>query len=463
MLTLALYPTHGFHVRNLLDSELLELLTRRFRVVVLTSSEDAKHVEAEYGSRVEVLAVDVVPRPIERRLEFVRKRIIVKPDRALTTSVFTDNEKRLHPLRYSLLKRANGLLGRSRGVRTRWLEIENTIVPGREFDEVLRRLAPSIVVTANYGTDPGTIRLLRSALRLAIPTLAIVPSFDNLTSKGVMGARPSRLAVWNETMRREAIELHDFSPDAIGVCGPVQFDVYARPDRWLPREEVWRSLGLDPARPTYVVGTITPVYFPYNRDVIEIVAEAISAGDLPRDAQVLVRLHPQVVDDKTFGDSIEPYRAIAARYPFVALDVPEVRRWGVLRPPARDDMPRLATILAGADAVVVPASTLAIDAAAVDTPVIGVAFDGKMRQTPDLSVERMFYFTHYRPLTESGAIAIAKSREELIASLDRATRDRGERAEQRRRMVELVVGRHDGGAAMRICAEIERTARGGVS
>lgn len=460
--TLALYTSHGFHVRNLLDTELLELLARRFRVVVLVGSEDAGHLAAEYGSMVEVAAVDFKVRPIERKLEFVRKRLIVKPDRALTTSVFTDSEKRLHPLRHTFLRRANGLLGRSPTIRARWLDFEGLIASGREFDETLRALAPSLVVTANYGTDPGTIRLLRSAERLAIPTLSIVPSFDNLTSKGVMGAKPTRLLVWNETMRREAIGLHDFSAAAVGVCGPVQFDIYAQPERWLPRQEVWRSFGLDAQRPTYVVGTITPVYFPYNRDVIEIVAEAIAAGKLPRDAQVLVRLHPQVVDDPTFGDKIEPYRAIAARYPFVALNVPEVRRWGTLRPPAKDDMAQLATILAGADAVVVPASTLAIDAAAVDSPVIGVAFDGKTRQPPELSSERMFYFTHYRPLTESGAIALARSPEELVASLERATRDRGERAERRRRLIELIVGRHDGGAAQRICAEIEDMARTGV-
>jgi hypothetical protein len=463
VLTLALHLTHGFQVRNLLDTALLELLARRFRVVVLAGSKDAKYLEADYGSVVEVRAVDFVPRPIERKLEFVRKRLVVKPDRALTTSVFTDSEKRLRPLRYSLLKGANGLLGRSQWIRARWLDFESLVAPGHEFDEALRALAPSIVVTANYGTDPGTIRLLRSAGRRSIPTLSIVPSFDNLTSKGVMGAKPSRLLVWNETMRREAIQLHDFAPDSVSVCGPVQFDIYARRQQWLPREEVWRSLGLDPARPTYVVGTITPVYFPYNADVIELIAEAISSGELPRDAQVLVRLHPQVVDDATFGDNLEPYRAVAARYPFVALNVPEVRRWGDLRPPARDDMAKLATILSGADAVVVPASTLAIDAAAVDAPVIGVAFDGKAQQRPpDLSVGRMFYFTHYRPLTESGAIALAKSRDELVAALLRATRDRGERAKERRRMIELIVGRHDGGAAERICAEIERTARTGA-
>jgi hypothetical protein len=221
---------------------------------------------------------------------------------------------------------------------------------------------------------------------------------------------------------------------------------------------VWREHGLDLQRPTLVVGTITPVYFAYNIDVIELIAEAIQEGRLPRNAQMLIRLHPQVIHDPIFGDDLKAYHDLTKRFDFVKLNVPQVRRWQKLSPPARDDMAVLATILANAAAVVVPASTLAIDAAAVGTPVVGIGFDGKAQQVNTLSVARYYEFTHYLPVTRSGAVTISRSPQEMIDALNAAIRDRNAQAEGRRRLLQDLVGRHDGKAALRIMDELRALA-----
>jgi len=451
-----LYVSHGFHVRNLLDSRLLDRLQTVADVVILVSQADLEHCRADYaGNRVSVEPILLERRVIDALFEIVRKRIVIKPNRALTTSLFSDHERRTQPIRHAFERVLHKSLGRWRLVRQAWLAFERLLVPGREFDSVFARLQPDLVVTANYGTDPSTIRLLRAARRHRIPSLAIVPSFDNLTSKGVIGAPMSRLIVWNEIMRHEADDLHDIPRDQVAACGPIQFDIYADPSRWAKRDAVWRAHGLDPSRPTFVVGTITPVYFPYNTDVIELIAEAIQDGRLPSTAQILIRLHPQVVDDAHFGDNLDVYKQLVERYPFVKLNIPAVRRWKKLKPPAKDDMAILATILANAAAVVVPASTLAVDAAAVDTPIVGIGFDGKSHQPPELSVARYYDFTHYKPITRSGAVAVAGSREQLIDFLNEALQHRAARADKRRSLVNTMIERHDGHAVDRIMAEIE--------
>jgi hypothetical protein len=455
---LVINATHGFHIRNLFDSGLIRSLARDFRVVAITNSADADWIRQDYDDLAEVRSVATSIQPLERMLEFIRKRIVIKPDRAFTISVFSEREKLERPIRHRIERVLNGILGRSRTIRELWLRIEALLVPGTEFDATLRELSPAVIVTANYGTEAGAIRLLRSARRLSIPSVAVVPSFDNLTSKGVIGARPATLVVWNETMRREALQLHDFNASQVTVCGGVQFDVYANPVSWPSAESVWQKLGLDPGKPTIVIGTITPAYFPYNIEIIELLAESISSGAIPQTCQVLVRLHPQVVDGGKFGDDLARYRALAAKHAFVALDVPATRPWPTMQPPARDDMSRLAAILSHAAAVVVPASTLALDAAAVDAPVIGVAFDGLASRTGKGSVERMFYFTHYRPITESGAIALARSPEELINAVCKAMDHRGERSEARQKLATDTLGPRDGGAIARVTTVIRQVA-----
>jgi hypothetical protein len=454
-----LHASHGFHFRNLLDTRLFELLRCEYDLVLLVHPDDARHCRADYGTeRVAVDTVAIARRSYEPALEFVRRRLLVKPGRAMTTSVFSDRERRERPLRHALLRALNVALGRWSLVRRAWLALERILIPGHEFDIVFRRHTPSVVIAASYGTEPVTIRLLRAARRSGVPSITIVPSFDNLTSKGIIAEQADRMIVWNDTMRREATELHDVPPERIAACGPVQFDIYADRSRWASHSSVWSAHGLDTARPTIVVGTITPAYFPYNRHIIEIVAEAIEAGRLGRNSQVLVRVHPQAVRDAVFGDDLAGYEDLCRRYPFVRLNVPEVRRWGTISPPPKNDIAVLATILAHAAAVVVPASTLAVDAAMVDTPIIGVAFDGKTVQPPELSVARYYDFTHYKPVTASGAIAIARSADELIAAVATAIRDRSVNAEGRRRLVSSLVGERSGTAAACIVEQIRALA-----
>jgi hypothetical protein len=235
------------------------------------------------------------------------------------------------------------------------------------------------------------------------------------------------------------------------VCGAIQFDVYTNPELWPPADMLFNELGIDPTRPTIMVGTITPAFFPHNVSIVEILAEAVQSGALPGSCQILVRLHPQVVDGGKYGDDLAAYRALAARFAFVALDIPSVRRWGTMQPPAKGDMARLAAILSRVSVLVVPASTLALDSAALGTPIVGSAFDGKLSTRAS---ERMFYFTHYRPITESGAIALARSPSELLSAVREAIENRKVRAEARRQLAEKVLGPRDGGAVGRVASAI---------
>ena len=54
--------------------------------------------------------------------------------------------------------------------------------------------------------------MVKAARALGLPTLMLVWSWDNLSSKAVLHEHPDRLLVWNETQAREAEELHGVRP-----------------------------------------------------------------------------------------------------------------------------------------------------------------------------------------------------------------------------------------------------------
>src|SRR4029450_2410330 len=135
--------------------------------------------------------------------------------------------------------------------------------------------------------------------------------------------------------------------------------------------------GLDPAKRIITLGTVTPWLFPYNADVAEILARAIADGRFVAPTQLLIRLHPQVVSRGTqHSENLERFEAIAAAYPHVHLDLPGVRSESLMWDVSIDDMAHLADLLRYSDVTLNAGSTLTIDSAIVDTPIVNIGFDG---------------------------------------------------------------------------------------
>lgn len=452
--------SHGFHVRNIVYSQLYEQLTSTMRVALLLPAgvtvpdEDRALLR---GARV--VTAKVVPHRFENVFLFLRKNLFAGRDRTQTYNLITEQERRKHPLLYKVANICNAVLGRFQLFAWLWQKVEAHFISGREFDALLNELRPNVVITANYGTESFEIRLLRAARRHGIGTVAVIPSWDNLSSKGVIGENPKHLVVWNEIMRREAMALYGFKSAAIHVCGGLQFDLYAGGLPSEQEQEILRRIGVDSRRPFVVMGTITPRYFANNLDIVDMLNDAVVSGALPADLQIVVRLHPQVVHDPHFGDNLSEYHRRAAEHPRIKLSVPSILRWNSITPPAPEDTMELMTLLKYTAVAIMPASTLAIDACALGAPVIGIGFDGYDSKPYEQSVRRTFDFTHYRRIVAEGGLRIAESREMLIAEVAAYLRDRTRDQEGRARIVASHLGAVDGGAWRRILAVIHQVVR----
>ena len=264
-------------------------------------------------------------------------------------------------------------------------------------------------------------------------------------------------------MRDEACSLYGFRPGQVNVCGGLQFDDYASGPTLEQRVAVLKRLRIDSTRPWIVVGTITPKYFSKNVEIAYLLCEAIYAGCLPEDVQVVVRLHPQVVDDPVFGDNLDQYLQLAANSENIRLSIPQVMRWGRITPPSPSDTVELMTLLQGAAVSVMPATTLAIDACALGCPVVGIGFDGRDRLPYNQSVRRTFDFTHYRRLVALGGLRIAESADQMVAEIQAYLHDRTRDIEGRQRVVETHLGNLDGQAWLRVLNVAQKLIQGRTS
>lgn len=453
--------SHGFQVRNFIQTPFITSLVKIYHVVIIIEEADKSYLE-NFLERLQIKNVEVagIKVNVNKHEDFfllLRKNIFVSPKRAQTKNILNEMNSSTLGAWQKPLSVANRIFGSFEFTRSLWRAFEGSFIPGNEFDDLFKKYKPIKLITADYGTKPFEIRLLRSAKRHRVPSIAIVPSWDNLTSKGVMGIKPGYLAVWNEIMANEAIELHAFKRTHIFVTGPLQFDNFFDPSYKLKYEEFCRIFKVQPDQPVIVFGTITPKYFKYNLEILTILKGFIEDGTIKHRPKVIIRIHPQVVKDPVLGDNLDEYKRLVNESDLFSLSLPEIDDWSTMQVPMETDYRELISILSYSKICIASASTLIFDSFACNTCFIGVGFDGYEKPMPkQKSVRRMFEFEHYKNVYEIGGFRIAESKEELTRFINEYLEDPTIHEEKRRQTLEQQIKFFDGRSYQRVLEAIRK-------
>jgi CDP-glycerol glycerophosphotransferase (TagB/SpsB family) len=118
--------------------------------------------------------------------------------------------------------------------------------------------------------------------------------------------------------------------------------------------------------------------------------------------------------------------------------------------PSRDNRLHLANTLKHSDVIVNVASTIAIEAAILDTPVVNIAFDGYEQRTFIDSSRRFYQYTHYKPLVDIGAVRVAPSPADMVAEVAAYLADPARDRAGRERAATELCHKVDGRAAERV-------------
>ncbi|MGE3908801.1 MAG: hypothetical protein AB7K36_05595 [Chloroflexota bacterium] len=317
---------------------------------------------------------------------------------------------------------------------------------GKRYEALFRRERPALVLTPTTGIYFGEGPLMGRADAAGVPILAIDLSWDHFTTKTAPLRRVAGLTVWNETMKRQAVEIHKYRPEQVCVAGVPQFDIYARPESFVSRDEFCRRIGADPAKKLITLTTIPPVLYTYHDVVIDEILAAMRSGRFGGPSQLLVRVHPR--DDLSKYERFSGEPDVIVEKPFQQTIVAE----GSNVDPSRDNRLHLANTLKHSDVIVNVASTIAIEAAVLDTPVVNIAFDGH-EEKPFLDSSRRFYqYTHYKPLVDIEAVRVAATPAALIDEVAAYLADPSRDAAGRARAATDLCFKVDGKAAERVAA-----------
>jgi hypothetical protein len=344
------------------------------------------------------------------------------------------------------------------GIRTlsRWHSASvGRLADTAAYVELFERIRPDVLF-CTHQRPPIILPAVVAARSMGIPTATFIFSWDNLSGKGRIAAPFDHYFVWSDHMRDE---LRRFYPDVplerIHVAGTPQFDPYADESQVWTRDEFCARVGADPGRPLICYSGGDPFNSPEDQEHVRILMEHIRSGRVRRTAQVLLR--PAPVDDGSRFD------AVRAEFPELIFAKPEWlhtgnRGWDKIFPTAAD-VTFLANLTRHADLNINLGSTMSLDFAIHDRPVINVAFD--VASPPPFGTpiwDHHYRFEHYQPVIDLKAVRFARSADEMAAHveayLDNPALDR----EGRRRLVALQLGEPAGSSSRRIVSVLRRIA-----
>jgi hypothetical protein len=408
--TVVICADHGLALAYFLQTDVVgTMIDGGASIVLLTDDGVVDHVRERFGRlpiRVEGMRLDQL-RAYERRaadlqwwLGFLRRvggsnRINTRAMDSYVEQVVIEASPRQVPvLPFALLARL--VMRRSARARSILVRAQNRFTP-EIYGDLFDRYRPAMVVASTPGWRLDRY-LLREAAQRGVRTSSIILGWDNPSSYALPGAPVEEITCWSAIQKDELILGSDWAAERVRICGMPLYDGYLRREWLVPREAYFRQHDLDPSRKllSYACSFVS---FSPNYQNIEALADLVADDRLGEPCQLLVRLHPNHFwDNWLFADERERIRRLAAERPHVRV-VDPVPTGGTLGYYSGEDMGEKASMMAHADVFLTVYSTMVVEAAIHDRPIVSVCIDAPR----GWGYTRRFYLRKYSlPLSKIG-------------------------------------------------------------
>jgi CDP-glycerol glycerophosphotransferase (TagB/SpsB family) len=316
------------------------------------------------------------------------------------------------------------------------------------FRELFTSRRPSVLFATGVNSHFED-SLLRSARTASVPVIYMPSGWDHLSTKVVLSDSYRAVLTWTDVQRDEAISTYPWlDSQNVRTVGIPQFDAYA--NRSAIDRGTWaRRYGLDPTKKTIVYFSMPQVRHSDQHLIIEGIAEQIAAGsELPNDLQLLIKCHP--------FDDYSKYEGLVARFPHVRMHPTTLTPGGdpLTWLPSPGEIEAMRDSLTHADVTINIYSTVTIEAALFDKPIIHVAYDLRPLPPGRIPCAEYYNFTHFKPVVAYGASDLAYSQTQLYALIKDGLANPGKRRTQRRLLAADFCGPIDGRSGERVVEEV---------
>ncbi len=458
MKTIILSIPYTMSARNILRSDIFRILKSNFKVVVLTPLHADNNFRQEFAT--DNVVIKDLPRVesifyklFRRTLDIVEGYYFTRKTRIETLLILRECLKKTKPVTYWVRTAIGCLFSPLLGtLRT----LQGSFLQSSYYDRLFSEYDPVLV----FLTHPIAIEEFAPAFyakRLGIKLAAMIHSWDNVTSKSgirtVTSNRPGRMlpldfdkvVVWNDIIREELTSYYGYAKDDVSAFGVPQFDSYYnyKPSS---RKDFFKKIGADPEKKLILYAAGSSFLLPKQDEVIDIIVKAITDDKFAASSQLLIRAHPGT-DMTALRNKFSGCAKVLFSEPGIANAALRCSKgWK----PVDGTQAALADILSHCDVTVNVSSTMSLDAAVFDKPIVCVGLDGYKNLPYHKSLLKHYDFTHYKYVMDTGGVKLAKTPEELITYINDYLLDPSFDSSGRRKIREGLCYNPDGKAGERI-------------
>lgn len=348
-------------------------------------------------------------------------------------------KKYLAPIKIGIAK----TFGRSTYMRKKIVPaLYHRVFRDRSFAKLFDQYVPDLVFASHVFGRIDT-ELLAEAARRKVKTMGMVSCWDHL-DKYYLPFKVDTLFSQSEQVKDFAVLYQGYDPKKIKLFGHPYFDFIVDEEYKASRIDTLKMLGFS-ENAKYLLYVSGSAYCPDEPDIIEQILKWADEGKFGPDFRLVIRPYQggrskDKEFDKQKYDRFESHpRVVFYRREF----------WG--------DLSRsidFVNIMRHSHGVIAIYSTMTLEAAVVDSPLIGIGFDGYHLQPFNRSIKRFALREHFKDVFRSGAVKTANSFDELFEIINYYLEDQKRDHEARERLRKRMCYTLDGHISERMAEEI---------
>lgn len=403
MKTIFISSFHALISRNILGTDILPLLKEKgVRIVLVVPKQKVEYFQKTFGSdQIVVEGISSSKKYFEDFLYMISLSL-VGVENHIVRGWKTDKRY----IRYYNARMIHRFFSRCFFLHKALRFLARTYLRAGVFKELFSIYKPDLVVTTDsfFREDRD---LLVEAKKGGIPTVGMIRSWDNATTKGVFLAEPDRIIVPNEVLKEEMMAIHHIDPKKIYITGIPHYDLILRA-RNMSRDQFFADIGLDENKKTILFAPGGKILYKHDAEILLLLKRHIDAGHFNHPVQFLVRIPPgdrvdvaSIKDDKNF-----------------IIDDPGVNVTGRKKESelSQSDNDRLNNSIFYSDVVLTLVSTMAIDGTVFHKPVVVLGFDPK-EGLPD-AIDKFAKYMHFEKFLGTGLVTVSHSEEEFLKQMN---------------------------------------------
>lgn len=431
--------------RVYLHTELVNKLSEKGCVNVWASSvenedlaESWKKINAKVESFPEIKPFKEVPHNFLRRLnEFVWDYRYQIPSRMSMMKHVRNKTTGFHIRALKTPAKILSLLRQEKILENSLEKLLLSYPRSEEAENRLREIKPDVIIsTGPFQFEQPAIFSI--AKKLKIPVLAYIPSWDNITTKNRMVFKYDGYIVWNNKLKEELTSFYPYTKnDPVYIVGAPQFDIFQQEKFYQSRETFCHRQNLDPNLPIIVYAIGSPNFLKEHHGAVEM-AKRVAEGKLGN-VQLLVRPHP-IHDNAEMSELFDLYK------PKVQLQkTPNAGKSLTLRTQDETQITEWVNTFRHADVVVNLSSTVTIDAAIFDKPIVNLDFDPQPGKEDQALIKDVNHtWNHFKPIAESGGVWLVNDFDEMENAVRSYLENPKLHSDERKWIVEYVCRSVDG-------------------